>query len=113
MGCRNEAVSLGNTALNAQDKALGPDHAWTKDSARGTANALDALGRTEEAKALREKYGVASSEDLVNRSGARCEKKDHSGKLFRVDAKALVHIGQDLSGGSAESAASGGRPEGV
>jgi hypothetical protein len=31
---------------------------WTKDSARVTADALDALGRTEEAKALRERYGV-------------------------------------------------------
>ena len=35
----------------------------TKDSARVTAEALDALGRTEEAKALRERYGVTSSED--------------------------------------------------
>jgi hypothetical protein len=31
----------------------------TKDSARVTADALDALGRTEEANALRERYGVA------------------------------------------------------
>jgi len=35
----------------------------TKDSARVTADALDALGRTEEAKALRERYGVTSSDD--------------------------------------------------
>jgi hypothetical protein len=34
-----------------------------KDSARVTADALDALGRTEEAKALRERYGLASSDD--------------------------------------------------
>jgi hypothetical protein len=39
------------------DKALGRDHAWTKDSARVTADALDALGRTEEAKALRSGMG--------------------------------------------------------
>ena len=58
-----EALALGETALAAADKALGPDHAWTKDSARVTADALDALGRTEEARALREKYGVASSDD--------------------------------------------------
>jgi hypothetical protein len=33
---------------------FGPNHPWTKDSARVTP---DALGRTEEAAALREKYG--------------------------------------------------------
>jgi tetratricopeptide (TPR) repeat protein len=42
---------------------LGRDHAWTKDSARVTAGALDALGRAEEAQAMRERYGVMSSED--------------------------------------------------
>jgi len=35
----------------------------TKDSARVTAEALDALGRTEEAKALRERYGMTGSDD--------------------------------------------------
>jgi len=58
-----EALALGQTALAAQDKVLGRDHNWTKDSARVTADALDALGRTEEAKALRERYGVTSSDD--------------------------------------------------
>jgi|KBSMisStandDraft_5_1062788.scaffolds.fasta_scaffold2787707_2 hypothetical protein len=33
---------------------------WTKDSARVIADTLDALGRAEEAKALRERYGVIS-----------------------------------------------------
>jgi hypothetical protein len=42
--------------------ARGLNHRWTKDSARVTADALDALGRTEEAKALRERYGVTQSE---------------------------------------------------
>jgi hypothetical protein len=41
-----------------QDNALGRDHPWTKDSARVTADALDALGRSEEAKALRGRYGL-------------------------------------------------------
>jgi hypothetical protein len=45
------------------EKLLARDHAWTKDSARVTADALDALGRTEEAKALRQRYALASSED--------------------------------------------------
>jgi tetratricopeptide (TPR) repeat protein len=56
-----EALPLGETALTAHDKVLGRDHTWTKESARVTADALDALGRAEEAKALRERYGVASS----------------------------------------------------
>jgi hypothetical protein len=34
----------------------------TKDSARVTADALDALGRAQEAKVLRERYGVAEPE---------------------------------------------------
>ena len=59
-----EALALGETALAAHDKVLGPDHAWTKDSARVTADALDALGRTEEAKALRERYGVAQTSEM-------------------------------------------------
>ena len=58
----DEALTLGETALAAHDKILGRDHAWTKDSARVTADALDALGRTEEAKALRERYGVTEPE---------------------------------------------------
>src|SRR5262249_12613806 len=53
-----EALAPGQTALAAHDKALGRDHDWTKDSARVTADALAALGRTEKAKALRERYGV-------------------------------------------------------
>jgi hypothetical protein len=59
----SEALALGEVALAAHDKALGRNHAWTKDSARVTADALDALGRIEEAKALRERYGVTSSDD--------------------------------------------------
>ena len=62
-GQPTEALALGEIALAAHEKLLGRDHAWTKDSARVTADALDALGRTEEAKALRERYGVASSDD--------------------------------------------------
>jgi hypothetical protein len=54
-----EALALGERALDYHDKALGRDHSWTKDSGHVTADALDALGRTEEAKALRERYGLA------------------------------------------------------
>ena len=57
------ALARSATALAAYDKVLGRNHAWTKDSARVTADALDALGRTEEAKALRERYGLAGPEE--------------------------------------------------
>ena len=57
------ARPLYERALAIFEKALGPDHAQTKDSARVTADALDALGRIEEGKALRERYGVASSDE--------------------------------------------------
>jgi hypothetical protein len=53
---------LVETALRLYDKALGRDHPSTKDSARVTADALEALGRTEEAKALRARYGVTEPE---------------------------------------------------
>ena len=57
-GHSTEALALGDTALAAHDKLLGRHHAWTKESARVTADALDALVRTEEAKALRERYSL-------------------------------------------------------
>ena len=61
-GHSTEALALGGTALAAHDKLLGRHHAWTKESARVTADALDALGRTDEAKALRERYGLTPAE---------------------------------------------------
>jgi tetratricopeptide (TPR) repeat protein len=64
VGRPTEAFTLGQTALDAHDKALGQDHPWTKNSARVTADALDALGRTEEAKALRERYGVTEAREM-------------------------------------------------
>jgi hypothetical protein len=48
--------------LNFFDKRVGRDDALTKYLARLTADQLDVLGRTEEAKALRERYGVAEPE---------------------------------------------------
>jgi hypothetical protein len=39
---------------------FAPDFLWTKDSARVTADALDALDRHAEAIALRARYGIAS-----------------------------------------------------
>jgi hypothetical protein len=63
IGHPTEALALGQSALAAHDKVLGRHHAWTKDSARITADALDALGRTEDAKALRERYGLTELEE--------------------------------------------------
>jgi tetratricopeptide (TPR) repeat protein len=55
-----EALALGETALTAYANLVGLNHRWTKDSARVTADALDALDRTEEAKALRKRYELAA-----------------------------------------------------
>jgi tetratricopeptide (TPR) repeat protein len=60
---RNLARLLLETALAAHDKVRGRDHSRTEDSARVTADALDALGRTEEAKEVRDRYGVTSSDE--------------------------------------------------
>jgi hypothetical protein len=52
----------GNAGPADHPKVFGRRHSRTKNSARVTADALDALGRTEEAKALRERYGVTEPE---------------------------------------------------
>jgi hypothetical protein len=57
-GQPTKALALGETALLVHDRALGPKHVFTANSASVTADALDALGRTEEAKMLREQYGL-------------------------------------------------------
>jgi tetratricopeptide (TPR) repeat protein len=53
-----DAYAAAATALAIHAAAIGPHHSWTKDSARVTTDALDALGRADEAAALREKYGI-------------------------------------------------------
>jgi hypothetical protein len=50
-GNTSEAAALGEAALAAHHAALGLAHPWTRDSARITADALAALGRTGEAAA--------------------------------------------------------------
>jgi Tetratricopeptide repeat len=52
------ALDLVQAALATHEATSGPNHLWTKDSARITADALGALGRAEEAAALRERYGI-------------------------------------------------------
>jgi hypothetical protein len=56
---RHTQLFRSNYRVPSRSEAEGPHtKSWTKNSARVTADALDALGRTEEAKALRERYGV-------------------------------------------------------
>jgi hypothetical protein len=54
-------MSCARRGLTVRDKAFGRN-AETTSSARVTADALDALGRSEEAKALREQYGITGPE---------------------------------------------------
>jgi tetratricopeptide (TPR) repeat protein len=49
------ALHLAQAALATLEAASGPNHPWTKESAHVTADALAALGRAEEAAALRER----------------------------------------------------------
>jgi tetratricopeptide (TPR) repeat protein len=60
-GSPAEALALAQPALAAHESALGSEHPWTKDSARVTADALEALGRGDDAAALRERHGPARS----------------------------------------------------
>ena len=53
-----DAHAVAVTALAIHAAAIGAHHSWTKDSARVSADALDALGRGDEAMAVREKYGI-------------------------------------------------------
>ena len=60
-GNPSEALTFCETALAAHENVLGQDHPWTKVSATITADALDALGRADEAAALRARYGIAGA----------------------------------------------------
>jgi tetratricopeptide (TPR) repeat protein len=48
-----QAVTFSEAALASHEKTFGKRHPWTMDSARVTADALDAQSRTDEAAALR------------------------------------------------------------
>jgi hypothetical protein len=55
-GESTEALTLGEAALGAYEKTLGEN---LPDSARAVAEALDAIDRTDEAAALRARYGLS------------------------------------------------------
>lgn len=54
-----EAAGLAERALAAHEAKLKAQHHWRLDSARFTAEVYDALGRVEEALALRQRYGFS------------------------------------------------------
>ena len=53
-----EALTYSDAALVAHKIALGEDHSWTKHSAGITADVLAALGRADEAAALRARFCI-------------------------------------------------------
>jgi tetratricopeptide (TPR) repeat protein len=57
-GHPRQALALSEIALAEHDKALGLNNPWTRASARVNAKALDALGRGEDAAALRAHYAL-------------------------------------------------------
>jgi tetratricopeptide (TPR) repeat protein len=57
-GHASEAHTLAAAALAIHAEANSARNNWTKESARVSADALDALGRGDEATAVREKYGI-------------------------------------------------------
>jgi Tetratricopeptide repeat len=58
-----EALSFPRAALATHETISGPNHRWTRDSARVTADALDAQGRTDEATELRARHGIDEKRD--------------------------------------------------
>lgn len=56
-----EALAMAETAVSSHERVLGPNHFWTVESAQVTADALDALGRVQEAVGLRGRYRTDGS----------------------------------------------------
>ena len=71
------AQPLYERALEIREKSFGRDHPSTKDSAHVAADALDALGRTDEAKALRERYGLTPPEKPQSSESPHDDHGDH------------------------------------
>jgi tetratricopeptide (TPR) repeat protein len=59
LGNAKEAAALATQALQAHEEKLGPTHPWTIDSAMTAIEALDALGRADEANAVRARFDVS------------------------------------------------------
>jgi hypothetical protein len=52
-----EALPLLEESLAGHQRVLGPDHAWTRDTAHATADVFEALGRAAEAAKIRARFG--------------------------------------------------------
>jgi len=63
-GRQVEALSIAEGALAVHEATNGSNHIWTKDSAGVAADALAALGRADEAAALRARYGLGDGSAL-------------------------------------------------
>ena len=61
-GDPSEALAMSSSALSGLERRLGGDHEWTKFSAEVKAAALDALGRADEAAAVRARYGIKGAQ---------------------------------------------------
>jgi tetratricopeptide (TPR) repeat protein len=82
------AHAQARIALDAHARTLGPDHPWTKDSARVSADALDALARTDEAAVLRERHGITSAQQ----PDAGAERKADFLRAWAPSRALLVHM---------------------
>ena len=60
MGRPAEALTHAEAALAVHTASNGPNHPWTKESAAVAVVVLDALGRVDEAAALRARFGLVS-----------------------------------------------------
>jgi hypothetical protein len=56
LGHAKEAAALAAEALQAHEEKLGRSHSWTIDSALTTIEALEALGRVDEANVIRARF---------------------------------------------------------
>jgi hypothetical protein len=96
----SEALALSKAALGAHDKVLGANHPWTKVSAGIIASALAALGRADEAAAVRARYGLGGgSPPEGGASGAEGAggERDHDQK--RAERGELDDVAQGMGGG--------------
>ena len=60
-GSACEALAQAEAVLASAERTLGANQPFTARSAKISADALDALGRSEEAAALRERYGLQAT----------------------------------------------------
>jgi tetratricopeptide (TPR) repeat protein len=80
-GDPNEALALSEAALAAQVKMFGCDHGWVKSSAQTVAEALDALGRADEATGVRSRFGIEETRFTYIRKTSRASRRRAASRL--------------------------------